>query len=210
MRLTKKDLSYALVTGCYTGLIAWLVTSWLHFQSLFGFSYAWLMLLLPLLWLAGVWLGYLLGHWLTFFNQFGKYAAIGFTNFAVDLGALNVLIFFTGVTGGRQFVWVRGTAAVLAVVHSFFWNRYWVFGERRDQSIGRQAVSFALAASIAAAVNIGIATGIVNYIRPLSGFTPERWDNVAAIIGSAVALAVNFVILRQKVFNRSNVPDALP
>ena len=203
MSFTKKDFWFALFTGFYAGLIAWLIAGFLKLPPFNGWSYAWLIIAVPVLWVIGVWLGYWLGRWLAFFSQFGKFSAIGFTNAAVDFGILNLEIALTGITGGVAYAGIRTVAAVIAVNHSYFWNRTWVFASRRENIAG-EFVKFVVAAGIAAAINIGAASAVVNLIKPLAGFSPERWANLGAVIGSAVALAVNFVILRQRVFKQKN------
>ena len=203
MGFSKKDFYYGLLTGFYTGLIVWLVAQFLKLPPFFGIAYGWLPIIVPMVWLIGVWLGYFLAHWLVFFHQFGKFSAVGFTNAAVDFGILNLGIALTGITNGREYALIRALAALVAITHSYFWNRRWVFESQR-QDIAGEFRNFFGAALISGLVNIGIATAVVNFVRPLASLSPERWANVGAIIGSATALTSNFIILRQGVFNRPN------
>src|SRR3989344_992981 len=85
------------------------------------------MLVVPVLWILGVNLGYFLGRWVVFFNQFGKFAAVGFTNAAVDFGILNLLIAYYGIVSGLGFSLFKATSFVVAVAHSYLWNKFWVF-----------------------------------------------------------------------------------
>ena len=86
-KFSKRDLFFSVVTGLITGVIAWQIFDFLGADifdklrvnilfHLFGLpnhhvSGIWLMLLVPILWILGVLLGYFLGQWLNFFNQFG-------------------------------------------------------------------------------------------------------------------------------------------
>ena len=90
-KFTKKDLYFSIITGLLTGFLAWKIFIFLELPEFVGISYAWLTVLIPILWILGVNLGYFLGQWLGFFDQFGKFSAIGFTNAAVDFGVLNIL-----------------------------------------------------------------------------------------------------------------------
>src|SRR3990167_4749551 len=126
-RFTKKDLFFSLVTGFYTGLIAWRILVFLEKPDFMDFSFAWLIIFVPVLWILGVNLGYFLGRWIGFFNQFGKYAAIGFTNFVVDTGVVNLLIAFSGIASGFGFSIFKSLSFIVAVTHSYIWNRLWVF-----------------------------------------------------------------------------------
>ena len=100
---SKKDSLFSIFTGAGAGLIAWRIFNFLGYARFLEISLAWLILIVPLLWIVGVNLGYFLGRWFSFFNQFGKFVAIGFTNAAVDFGVLNYLISITGITAGGYY-----------------------------------------------------------------------------------------------------------
>src|SRR3989344_2837629 len=100
MKFTRRDLFFSVVTGLITGFSVWRIFGFLKVPAYGGISYAWLLMIMPVIWILGVNLGYFLGRWFLFFNQFGKYAAIGFTNAAVDFGVLNLLISNTDISTG--------------------------------------------------------------------------------------------------------------
>lgn len=67
------------------------------------------------------------------FFQLIRFAGIGFLNTAVDFAVLNFLMFYFDVFKGYAvggFAVVSFTAAVL---HSYFWNKYWAF--RREERL---------------------------------------------------------------------------
>lgn len=203
MKFSKKDLFFSLVTGITTGIIAWRILIFLEAAPPLQIQWSYLVVIVPILWIFGVNLGYFLGRWLSFFNQFGKFAAIGFTNAAVDFGILNFLIALTGIAGGVGYVIFRAAAAFLATLHSYFWNKYWVFQAADTQNVGKEFAGFFGAAVVSSLFNIVIASSIVNFIDPIGGMSKEVWANVGAICGSAAALILNFILLRQKVFKKS-------
>src|SRR4051812_25004394 len=102
-KFTKRDLVFALVTGLFDGLVIWQIFKFLHVGQIHGLPWGSLVIILPVLWILGVLLGYLLGQWLNFFDQFGRFAVIGFTNTTVDFGILNFLISWTGSVAGSGF-----------------------------------------------------------------------------------------------------------
>lgn len=218
---TRKDLFFSIVTGFYTGLIAWRILVFLEQPSMMGFPLVWLMVVVPVLWILGVNLGYFLGKWFNFFNQFGRFAAIGFTNAAVDFGVLNVLIAWSGIASGILYAVFKTISFLISVTHSYFWNRYWVFSAEGGSSPkDRQAVSggesdykneffkFIFVYIIAWAINVGTATGVVSFIDPMFGVNQNIWANIGAVAGSAIALAFSFVGVRSVVFKKKD--DALP
>lgn len=199
-KFSKKDLIFSLITGFTTGFIVWRILNFLNAFSVNGISFAWLILFVPILWILGINLGYFLGRWFQFFNQFGKFSAIGFTNAAVDFGVLNLLIFYSGTATGILFAVFKGISFVAAVIHSYFWNKYWVFDAGATSINSQEFFKFFSITLIALLINVAIASIIVNFIGPQFGLTNEAWANVSAAIGSAIALIASFVGYRKKVF----------
>lgn len=225
-RFTKKDLLFASITGFYTGLIAWRILVFLNVKDIFTMqviqvhlvglpkqyihvSSAWLVLIIPIFWVVGVNLGYFLGRWLAFFNQFGKYAAIGFTNFVIDTGVVNLLIAFSGIASGVGFSVFKSLSFIIAVTHSYLWNRLWVFESKEGQK--KEFIKFMTVNLVAITVNVGVASFVVNYVDPIYGFDPKTWANVGVVVGSAVSLIFSFVGFKLVVFKtKDNVVPQIP
>lgn len=199
---TKRDLFFSILTGFYTGFIAWRIFDFILVPEFRGVSYAWLILLIPALWVLGVNLGYFLGRWFPFFNQFGKFAAIGFTNSAVDFGVLNFLIAYSGVSAGLLFPVFKGISFIGAAVHSYFWNKYWSFRAVSTDVSSQEFFKFFGVTVGAFLINVVVATIIVNLIGPQLELSSEAWANVGAVAGSALALIVSFVGFKKVVFKR--------
>lgn len=134
---SQKDLFFSLITGLITGFIAWRIFVFLNIPEFQNISFVWLVIAAPLLWVLGVNLGYFLGQWLRFFNQFGKFAAVGFTNAAVYFGILNVLIYFSDINKGVWYSVFVAVAFAIGTIHSYFWNKFWVFSADRDSRLPR-------------------------------------------------------------------------
>lgn len=171
-----------------------------------GISFAWLTFVVPVFWILGINLGYFLGKWIDFFNQFGKFAAIGFTNAAVDFGVLNILIAWSGIASGILYAVFKTISFIISVTHSYYWNRYWVFGSQNPEK-KKEFFEFISVYIFASAVNVGIATGIVSLIDPMFGVNQNVWANLGAVAGSAMALVFSFVGVRLVVFKKQG--DAL-
>jgi putative flippase GtrA len=216
-KFTRKDFYFSVITGCITGFAAWKIFEFLGVDifdklriniifHLLGqpntyVSSVWLMLLVPVLWIVGVNLGYFLGKWFRFFNQFGKFAAIGFTNAAVDFGVLNLLIANTGISGGGLYPVFKGISFISAVIPSYFWNKYWAF-ESKESGGGFEFAKFMSVAVVSIFINDGIASLVVNYVRPILGLNLTQWANLGAVVGSAVALAFSFIGFKVAVFKK--------
>ena len=201
MQFSKKDLIFSVITGLITGFVAWQIFSFLDVTEFKDISFAWFLLLVPALWMLGVNLGYFLGKWLAFFNQFGRFAAIGFTNAAVDFGVLNLLIANTGIFDGGWYSVFKAVSFMSAVVPSYFWNKYWAF-EATESGGGFEFAKFVSVAAVSILVNTGVASFVVNFIDPVLGLDVRVWANVGAVAGSAVALVFSFVGFKLAVFKK--------
>lgn len=202
MRFSKKDLIFSLITGFYTGFIIWRIFDFLEIPMFKGISFVWLVVLVPILWILGVNLGYFLGRWFGFFNQFGKFSAIGFSNAAVDFGILNLFIFYSGLAAGVWFSVFKTISFITAAIHSYFWNKYWSFEAGRSGVSGQEFFKFFIISVIATLVNVIAASIVVNIIGSQFGASPEAWANIGAVVGSAVALIFSFIGFRKFVFKK--------
>lgn len=199
---TRKDLYFSIITGFYAGLIAYFIFVFLELPEFAGLSYAWLAVFVPILWILGVNLGYFLGKRLVFFNQFGKFAAIGFTNAAVYFGILNTLIFWSDINRGIWYSVFATIAFVIATTHSYFWNKFWVFSATDDKASGQEFGKFAGVSVVAGLVSVGVASSVVNLLNPLFGLTLDQWANVGGVAGSAIALVFSFIGFKLAVFKK--------
>ncbi|TSC75185.1 MAG: GtrA family protein [Parcubacteria group bacterium Gr01-1014_44] len=200
MKFTKKDLWFSIVTGIGTGLIAWRIFNFLEIPRFQQISFVWLAGVVPIIWILGVNLGYFLGRWLKFFNQFGKFVAIGFTNATVDFGILNLLIFATGIATGAHYSIFKTASFLVALINSYLLNKYWAFGAGQTSPQGGEFFKFAGVAVIAALLNVGVASYIVNFVNPVFSFSTAVWANIGAAAGGASALVVSFTGFKLLVF----------
>lgn len=198
--LSRRDVVSALVTGLTTGVIAWRILVFLDRSLPLGIDPFLLAVLVPLAWLAGVQLGYLLGMWLRPFAQFGRFCAIGFANALVDFGVLYLLIAQTGQTDGPHYSLFKALSFLVATVHSYLWNKYWAFDAGASRGGVREAASFVSVAVGALLVNVAVASAVVA-LRP-DAVDAAAWAGVGAIAGSAVSLVLSFAGFRLFVFRK--------
>ena len=201
-KFTKKDFYFSIATGLITGFATWQIFNFLDVTKLKDISFAWFLLLVPVLWIVGVKLGYVLGKWLAFFNQFGKFAVIGFTNAAVDFGVLNLLIANTEISSGGWYSVFKAISFLSAVVPSYFWNKHWAFATSGGEVSGFEFAKFISVAIVSIFINTGTASLVVNFVNPLGGLSIQIWANIGAVAGSAVALVFSFVGFKVAVFKK--------
>lgn len=203
MNFTKKDFWYSVATGFETGLLVWLIADFLQAKPPFGVSWVWMMLLVPIFWIVGINFGYLLGKILPFMSQFGRFVAVGFTNAAVDFGILNLFISTTGVAEGSWYGVFKSISFVVANVHSYVLNKYWVFDATGRQNMRAEFAKFFAVSVVSLVINVAVATVVVNLVPSQFGMDAKAWANIGAVAGSAIALASSFVGYRLAVFKKS-------
>ena len=199
-KFTKRDLGFAVLTGLITGIIGWRILEFLKTPEIHGVPWVSLALIIPILWILGVLLGYLLGQWLDFFNQFGKFAAIGFTNFAVTTGTLNFLLSLTSYSSGFGYFLISAISFVVGVVSSYVWNKSWAFRSDTTPASFAEFFKFITVMLVALAVNVIVSSFVVNYIHPLAGMDANTWANMGVVAGAACGLIFSFVGFRTAVF----------
>src|SRR3990167_8132310 len=132
-----KDILITILVGIFTALV-W-VSVFLRlgtFESVLGFKEAaWgLVLVVPIVYIFGLYLGEWLSRRWAFFKSFARYVMVGFFNTGVDFAVFNLLMSITSIIKGPAVSSFKTVSFVVAVTNSYFWNKYWAFeaGNRRN------------------------------------------------------------------------------
>lgn len=128
----KKDIIASLIIGEALLWLLFFIARNLDFEiSVFGFGaglfWGFAAILFPVLALFCVYVSYLIGKRFLVFFQAAKFSLVGALNTFVDLGVLNLLIFVTGISAGVFYSVFKGISFIIAVINSYFWNKFWVF-----------------------------------------------------------------------------------
>lgn len=191
--ITKKDYYIGAVAGFLTAVF--LLPVLYNLKSLNAMTGIAVFICIPVLWAFGVWLGKFLGRWLKFFNQFGKYVAVGFLNTSVNFGILNILSIVTGTTEGISLGGISVPGFLLAATNSYFWNKFWVFKDTSglNETILKDLPKFALVTLFGALLNSAMIVYLTTYMDPLFGMDKNAWLNAANAAASATVLLWNFL-----------------
>lgn len=199
-KFSKRDLYFSLATGLICGTILWRIFEFLNIPQFHGIPWASLVLVVPIIWVLGVLLGYFLGQWLAFFDQFGRFVVIGFTNTAVDFGILNLLIAYTGYVNGGGYAFIKVFAFLAALVSSYILNKFWTFnglGGKKGEFITFVGVTVG-----SFLINLAASWAVATFIHPVFGMTVNQWANIANAVGVACGLIFNFLGFKFLVFKR--------
>ena len=201
--LTRKDTLSALVTGLTTGIVAWRILVYLDIGLPLGIPTWTLAVAVPAIWIFGVQLGYTVSAYWRPMAQFGRFAAIGFANTAVDFGLLYVFIGLTDLAAGSAYALFKAFSFTVATVHSYFWNKFWAFEAGASRGGSREVARFAAVALASVLVNT-VTASVVVALRP-GAIAAAPWAGVGAAAGSAVALIFSFIGFRVFVFRKKQV-----
>jgi len=160
----------------------------------FKIPYSWLMpFVMPPLSLLGMFVVFTLGKKFLFIYQAGKFALSGALTTFVDLGVLNGLIWISGIAAGPLYPVFKSISFIIAVIHSYIWNKYWTFERRKEPSGPKEFSKFLLTATVGFIINVGTASSVVNVIGPQFGIGLKLWANIGAFVATFVGMTWNFI-----------------
>jgi len=199
--MKKGDIIASLILGEIIAIFLGFILSGLSFNL---FNPWFLLIILPILALAGIFLANLFGRRVPIILQFVKFVMVGLANTAVDFGILNFLMGMTGIYSGQAIFFLNSISFVLAVTHSFFWNKFWTFKVKKTDAT-KEFLQFLIVSVIGLLINGAIVYMISTWVKPLFGLTDVSWANVAKIVATVISLIWNFVGYKFIVFKEKKV-----
>ncbi len=206
--MKKQDILSGLIIGEAS---AWLILA--IFKNIrLELPFVWsLPFVLPVLCLAGLLVDDFLGRKFAILWQAAKFLLVGVLNTLIDLGILNLLILVSDVSSGLWFSVFKGASFTIAVINSYFWNKFWTFkssvGEARQapqlrSGQAKEFLQFFVVSAIGFGMNVGAASLVVNIVGPQLGLSDKLWANVGALIATFISMAWNFLGYKFIVFKR--------
>lgn len=136
--------------------------------------------------------------------RYTQFSFVGALNAAVDLAALNLLLFLEPTRDPGQLVLYNAVALVLANANSYLWNTRWTFRHHARHD-GRQVSMFIAQA----ALNVGLGSLVfwlsAHLLAGYSGLSPFVGGNASKVVSMLAASTVSFLILRHFVFRKARV-----
>jgi putative flippase GtrA len=193
----KTDVLLAFVIGCFNALIIVLIARNLAvdfpvIKIALRFQY-YFMVAIPLLSGAILIISYYVSRVIPVFYQFTKFIIVGSLNFLIDMGILNFLIFYTGISAGLPQSAFKGFSFIVAVLNSYVWNKFWTFSHTKTNTVGKEIIQFFIVSIIGFILNLSVDYVFVNMIHPLGALPSKSWAQFSAMIAAIIALFWNFI-----------------
>lgn len=136
-----------------------------------------------------------------FSRQFIRYALVGILNLSLSIIIFNFFLWISGITRGTPITFFSAVTFAIVVTHSFFWNKFHVFGSK-ETSHRREYILFFLVSGTVAIINVGIISFLVNGLGAPAGISPKLWANIALCLTVPVAILGNFFGYKLLVFKK--------
>ncbi len=199
--MKKKDLIVVFVLSEIIALFLFFILKSLQFNF---FPLGILFVVLPILAITGIYIAYLVGKKISIIFQLAKYAIVGLANTAVDFGVLNLLMWSSGINNGKTIVLFNTISFLIAVTHSYFWNKFWTFKSGDKTNSATQFIQFLIVSIIGVFINTGIVYALSSLVNPMFNLNQSAWINVVKIIATVISLAWNFIGYKLIVFKEKN------
>lgn len=163
----------------------------------------------------GLAIAHLIGKKIPVIWQLGKFGVTGVLNVLVDFGVLTILTIYLkkyfainsndillgfGVLIVSAYSAYKALSFTIANINSYFWNKYWTFGEKKQEK--SNFGQFFIVSIIGFIINVAVASFVFNYIHPVLGMSLEQWGLIGAAAGSILGLVWNFLGYKFLVFKK--------
>lgn len=132
-----------------------------------------------------------------------KFVLVGILNTGIDFGVSNLIMLILGVYAGLGFVLAKGIGFTVAVINSYFLNKFWSFRGQGGGGAGKEFTQFFVVSLIGLGINVGVASLVVNIIGPQFGIGVRLWANVGLICATGASMIWNFIGYKFIVFKNA-------
>lgn len=186
----KKNLVASSIAGVFIGVLSIPVI-----HNLTGSNNALIFIGLIILCFVGsvfaTWVGYIIGKKIKVIFEVIKFGITGVLNTFVDFGVLNLLMFIFSAISGIWYAIFKSVSFLVAVINSYFWNKYWTFGSKNKTNT-TEATSFFVVSVIGFVINVATASLVVNMVPAIINVSGMVWANIGALVGTMSAFIWNF------------------
>ncbi len=138
-----------------------------------------------------------------FIAQITKYVLVGSLNTGIDFAVLNLLLWMTGIYSGKWIILLNAIAFSVAVINSYFWNKFWTFKDKgTDGSKVKEFSQFVSITLIGMILNTAVVYFMTTFTSPIMELSPELWANLAKVFATGISLVWNFLGYKFIIFKK--------
>ncbi len=144
------------------------------------------------------------------FLQGLKFAVVGGANTGIDFLMMNILFLVFRPSGQAGLMLISVSAACMAMLNSYFMNKYWSFSAGKAPKRERQAGEFAAFVAVSflgLAVNTSVFLFCSKFINELFGISGFLNINASRLVGVGAAMCVTFLGYKLGVFDTQSVKE---
>lgn len=207
--MTKRDYYLSLLSGLLIGVLALPVLKAAQNDLYLKVEFIiipFFLIVIP----AGLAISKTISYRVSIIWEIGKFVVIGILNTLVDWGTLALLMLFFRkyinieptyniISGIAIYSLYKSTSFVVAVINSYYWNKYWTFHKHNIKRPKTDFFKFSIASIIGFGINVGVSTYVFSYVRP-GNFNIDQWGLIGAGFGTLFGLTWNFLAYKLIVF----------
>ncbi len=201
--LSKKDIINAIIIS--EAISIFILPIWLNLNIFLEFwGYRWILFIVaPILSILFLFFSHWLNAKIKFnFWQLAKYLLIGILNTLLDFGILNFLSYITNI----YFGWWLGVFNIIsfsiAMVNSYFWNKYWAF-ESRNKITATEFFKFFGVGIVGFLINTIALLGLAEIFRHIfPNMELQVAENISKAIAGSLSAFWSFLGYRYFVFKK--------
>ncbi len=131
--------------------------------------------------------------------QLIRFGFVGFINTMIDLAVLNLLVYLFSVTDPLVFTICKAVSFAIAVVNSYFMNKYFTFSNRKTTN--KSFYLFVIISLVSLFVNMLI-SGLTFYLfnTYAGSFSVNVIATISGIIGAIFSMFINYISYTYFVF----------
>ncbi len=135
-------------------------------------------------------------------SEVARFIVIGILNTLVDFAVLNLLLYIFSFVGLKFYPIFKSISFILAVMNSYYFNKYWVFLSHSKPTF-HESSKFFIVNITGLFLNLGASSlGILFTLSLFPDISRLLVANIGAFCGTATVAVMNFLSYKHLVFRK--------
>jgi putative flippase GtrA len=130
--------------------------------------------------------------------QLIRYSIVGFSNAAIDIGVLNLLV----QVFGWQLIPANTIAAALAIANGYVWHKYWTFNDRRPNFLHQLPLFIAVNVVWIVIYDLLVHFGTLWLMNEFPDWRYWWQYNLAKVVSAVIFTVCNYITYKFIIFKQ--------